>query len=309
MNQQLREPTGNVRRDLQDQARAQGRGSPALLTMYVAERWLARMSRSPFAEDFALKGGMLLAAWGHRRPTMDVDVLARHIPDATEILAHQVAEIAALEDEIDDGVQFLPKTTATMRLRETALYSGVRVTMSARLDTALVKLHLDVNFGDPVTPEPSMVELPGLRAGTAPVQVLGYPVETVLAEKLATAIELGRDNTRMRDFGDILTLTRRHDVDYTMAREALRATAEFRQLRLQPLSAVVGDIAARRSSNYSAYRISQGPDGQHLPEDFALVVDQIAKFADPLADSAGHGTWDPVAGLWQFDDDKGDIAA
>jgi hypothetical protein len=44
-----------------------------------------------------------------------------------------------------------------------------------------------------------MIELPSLRLDAAPVRVLGYPIETVLAEKLATAILLGAANTRVRD--------------------------------------------------------------------------------------------------------------
>ena len=33
--------------------------------------------------------------------------------------------------------------------------------------------------------------------------MLGYPIGTVLAEKLATAITLGAANTRVRDYADI----------------------------------------------------------------------------------------------------------
>jgi hypothetical protein len=38
-----------------------------MLTLYVVERWLARLSRSAYADDFVLKGGILLAAFGERR--------------------------------------------------------------------------------------------------------------------------------------------------------------------------------------------------------------------------------------------------
>ena len=38
-----------------------------------------------------------------------------------------------------------------------------------------------------------------------PVRVLGYPIETVLAEKITTAIGLGPANTRVRDYADIYT--------------------------------------------------------------------------------------------------------
>ncbi len=81
--------------------------------------------------------------------------------------------------------------------------------MDAWIATARVKFRLDVNFGDPVTPAPQQIALPALRPGTSPVRVLGYPIETVLAEKIATAINLGRANTRVRDYADIYTVTGR----------------------------------------------------------------------------------------------------
>lgn len=85
--------------------------------------------------------------------------------------------------------------------------------MDSRIATAAVRFRLDVNFGDPVTPAPRMVELPSLRHDAAPVRVLGYPIETVLAEKLTTAILLGEANTRVRDYADIS-----HSPDATISR-------------------------------------------------------------------------------------------
>ena len=43
------------------------------------------------------------------------------------------------------------------------------------------------------------------------MRVLGYPIETVLAERLATAIVLGAANTRVRDYADVSALTGRHE--------------------------------------------------------------------------------------------------
>ena len=164
---------------------------------------------------------MLLAAFGQRRPTVDVDTLARNIAADEEAVAARVAEIADLDDP-DDGIEFLTDTLTTRTIRDEAAYAGVRVTMQARLATAVIKFSLDVSFGDPVTPAPQIVELPTLRPDTsAPVQVLGYPIETVLAEKLTTAITLGPANTRVRDYADIHTLTGTHDLDLSQLREAL----------------------------------------------------------------------------------------
>ncbi len=50
-----------------------------VLTRYGLERLLYRLSRSPHAEQFILKGAMLFQLWGGQphRPTRDVDLLGQ----------------------------------------------------------------------------------------------------------------------------------------------------------------------------------------------------------------------------------------
>lgn len=266
--------------------------------MYVVERWLARLGRSPYADDFVLKGGMLLAALGQRRPTVDADALARNLAGDQVSVAARVAEIAALEDP-DDGIEFLENTLATNIIRDDALYTGVRVSMDARLQTAVIKFRLDVNFGDPVTPEPRRIELPALRPDTAPIVILGYPIETVIAEKLVTAIDLGVASTRVRDWADLYALTGTHTLDYDLTRRAVQATADYRGSVLRPLSVGVNNFAALRSATYRAYRARLGPDGVSLPVALDRVVAAVVAFADPLlAGTHPTTTWDPQRRRW-----------
>lgn len=241
-------PAGRAYLDLQNRARRERRGTQELLTLYVVERWLARLSASPYAEDFVLKGGMLLAAYDARRPTADVDALARGLANNQDTVVVRVAEIAARP--ADDGVEFVTATAVARPIREDAFYPGVRVAMDARIATAVVRFRLDVNFGDPVTPAPRVIELPSLRPDTAPVR---DPVETVLAEKLATAIMLGAANTRVRDYADIYTLTGRHDLTHGTVRAALDATARFP--RCGDRTAVIGHRRSRRVARADIPRI------------------------------------------------------
>lgn len=274
---------GRAYLDLQNQARRRKRGTQELLTMYIVERWLSRMSRSPYAEDFILKGGMLLASFGTRRPTVDADALARNMSCDQETVARRVVEIAAIEDP-DDGVEFLPDTVTAVEIRDDALYSGVRVTMTAQLATAQVKLRLDINFGDPVTPAPRTVELPALRPDSPPIRVLGYPIETVLAEKLVTAIGLGRANTRVRDFVDIYLLTATQTLQCGPLRDALLATAQFRGTTLIPLAQATEGLGELRDSTYVAYRKGLGEVGAILPERYSETIAAVAVFVDPVLD-------------------------
>ncbi|MHA6508823.1 nucleotidyl transferase AbiEii/AbiGii toxin family protein [Tessaracoccus sp. Y1736] len=289
---------GRAYLDLQNRARRERRGTQEMLTMYVVERWLARMSRSVFADDFVLKGGMLLAAFGTRRPTVDADALARNMASDAETVAARVAEIASLPDP-DDGVEFLTGTVTTAAIRDDALYSGVRVTMTALLATAQIKLRLDINFGDPITPAPRHVELPPLRPGADPIRLLGYPIETVLAEKLVTAINLGRANTRVRDFVDVHILTSTQALQCGALLAAVEATATFRGVSLIPLLEAAAGLAVLRAESYEAYRKGLGPAGASLPEQFAATLAAAAEFIDPvLTGLPTEATWDPGARRW-----------
>ena len=65
---------------LQKVARQRGRSTEEILTLYGLERVLARLQRTSYAEDFVLKGGVLLAAYALRRPTRDADMQAVGFP-------------------------------------------------------------------------------------------------------------------------------------------------------------------------------------------------------------------------------------
>ena len=292
-----RDGPGRAYLDLQNRARHEGRGTQELLTLYVVERWLARLSASRYAEDFILKGGMLLAAFGQRRPTVDADTLARNLANDADAVVSRVAEIAAFSG--DDGVDFLIESASATTIRDDALYAGVRVTMDARIATASVKLRLDVNFGDPVTPAPRQVALPALRPGMPAVTVLGYPLETVLAEKIVTAVDLGAASTRVRDYADIYSITGAHDLSRDGVTEAIVATARHRGVDPAPLSDRVGDFATMRARTWVAYRRSRGRQGEQLPEDLADLVAHVVAFADEvLSGSQADSRWIAASRTW-----------
>lgn len=291
-------PGGRAYLDLRNRARSERRPTQELQTLYVLERWLARLADSPRAHDFVLKGGMLLAVFDARRPTADADLLATNIANDEASVVSRVVEVAAIELDPDDGVEFLVDTVTSQSIREDDLYTGVRIGMECRIATARVKLKLDINFGDPVTPAPQLLELPSQRPGVPPVTVLGYPIETVLAEKTSTAIALQEANTRVRDYVDVYTLTGRHAVSYESVRSALEATAGHRGVSLEPLSSVLGDLVSLRQRPYEAFKKRLGPDAGHLPDSFEDLVAAVVEFADPLVGDESRNTWDPTSRKW-----------
>jgi len=286
---------GRVYLDLQNRARREKRTTQELFVLYVLERWLARLAESAHAGTFVLKGGMLLAVFGARRSTADADLLARHLANDEAVVRERVVEVA--NTSLDDGVEYLVDTIAVQSIREDDLYAGVRITMDSLVSAARVKLKLDVNFGDPVTPDPQLIGLPSQLPGEPDVPVLGYPIETVLAEKASTAIALGAANSRVRDYVDLYALTSVHPLPYRDVRAALDATTTHRGVALRPLSEVIGDLATTRQSAYRAFKQRLGADGAYLPDDFADVVAAVVAFVDPLV-TGGGSDWSPADRRW-----------
>jgi len=192
---------GHAYLDLKARAKAESRLTDELIQLYVLEGFLARLIASDHAAQLVLKGGVLLAAFGTRRPTRDIDFAALDLDNDAEHVLGVVREIAAQTLKEEDGLVFDGARAAADVIRDEDHYSGVRVSMGVALATARTRFHVDVNVGDSVWPPPNQVEVPRLLGGQS-LNVAGYPLPMVHAERIVTAVQRGTVNTRWRDFGD-----------------------------------------------------------------------------------------------------------
>jgi predicted nucleotidyltransferase component of viral defense system len=285
---------GRAYLDLRRRARHDRRPVDELLQLYVLESFLARMSGTRFAERFVLKGGVLLAAFGERRPTRDIDLQAQSVANDLGTVRATITDIAVTS--LDDGVIFDTHSATAEVFREEDQYQAVRVRMTASLATARPILHVDVSVGDPITPKPQIVQLPRVLGGT--IAVLGYPLAMVYAEKIVTAITRGTANTRWRDFADMYALARRHTVDGTELRTSIREVARHRGTRLAALSNTLEGYDAIGQQRWEAWRRKQRLDGR-LPGQFGDVVATVVAFADPAITGMADGrSWDSATCEW-----------
>lgn len=234
--------------------------SPTLMRMYMAERFLERMSKSKYAKRFIVKGGILVSAMvgPGRRSTMDVDATVSGIDLNAENVARMATEIA--EVEVDDGVRFVFESSS--RIMDSAEYPGIRIKLNALFGKSRIPVKLDISTGDAITPEAVLFKYP-LMLEKRCLAIWAYNKETILAEKLETIISRGDYNTRMRDFYDICMIKRLslEDVDTKAVREALLATAERRKtldLVLNEGKRILGEISAapRPASLWKTYASS-----------------------------------------------------
>jgi hypothetical protein len=286
---------GRTYLDLQNLARRSGRLTEELHQLYVLECFLDRLARSPYADRFILKGGVLLAAYEMRRPTRDVDLCADRLSATPEAILDAVRSIAA--QPIEDGVVFDVDQASAEVIRDEDEYNGVRVSMTVELASARMTFHVDVNVGDPVVPCPESVVLPRLRGGV--LTLLGYPLVMVHAEKTVTMLERGEVNTRWRDFADVYLLSTRHGVDGAELETAIQTVAKHRGVTLQPLLPELDGLAVLAQRKWAAWVRKQRLDDR-LPHSFEQTLSRVAEFADPAltGDAAGRA-WEPCARQWQ----------
>jgi predicted nucleotidyltransferase component of viral defense system len=191
------------------------------------ERFLERLSLSPYQDKLILKGGVLVSSMLglEMRSTMDVDVTVKNLSLSVDDVRKMVTDIVSVA--IDDGMSF--KIESVVTIMDEAEYPGVRVMLEVTLERMRTPLKIDFSTGDVITPQEIIYSLPLLFEDRA-ISLMAYNLETVLAEKLEALFSRGTANTRMRDFYDIFVL----DVAYgtsigpTILRGALIATSEKR---------------------------------------------------------------------------------
>lgn len=113
------------------------------------------------------------------------------------------------------------------RNREDLAYGGLRVTTDAHLGGARIRVVIDIGFGDAVEPGLHEIELPVLLDLPAP-KLRAYAMETVIAEKFQAMVQLGRANSRMKDFFDIWFLMKTFTFDDDRLARAIAATFKRR---------------------------------------------------------------------------------
>lgn len=283
--------------DLQRRAREGRRNTQELLQLYILEGFLARLSRSPSSEKFVLKGGVLLAAFGSRRPTRDIDLAGQDIGSSEAEIVALIRSVLAVRLPEDDGIEFDSAAVRSEIIRDDDEYSGVRVSADARVATSRHRFHADVSVGDPIVPSPMLVSVPRLLGGE-PITLNGYPLHMVHAEKVVTAVQRGVANTRWRDFGDIWVLARSRALGGADLQIAIREVAQHRRAKLIPLADVLDGYPLLAQSRWAAWRNRQGRD--ELPEQFADLLAEVIAFAEPaITDDITSMNWSPEDRRWR----------
>lgn len=225
----------SIRAKLLNISKAENQPYQLLLTRYIQERLLYRLSQSRFRERFLLKGGALLYAHEQfrARPTLDIDFLGDRIDRDKEYVRETFREICDIPCD-EDGITFDVTSLTAEEITENKVYHGIRLHVPARLDTIRQIISMDIGFGDVITPQPEELDYPVLLARVPSVCVMAYSLETVVAEKFQAMIDLGEQNSRMKDFFDVYRILSSGKLDERLLQLAIAATFSNRRTTYIP---------------------------------------------------------------------------
>lgn len=273
----------DIFKELQKQARSDSAksGRPVAtaeyLTRHGLESFLDRLTKTPHGDDFILKGGILLAVYGVRRPTKDVDaeaVATSVMPEHIEQVVRDVAAVAT-----DDGVVFDLDSMSIQVIRDQAEYPGLRMRVRASIGTQVVTIVWDISTGDPVVPTPRLVTVHRILG--EPIRMLGYAPETTVAEKGVTILERGITSTRWRDYVDIVQLATEYGVDNALLLKSARAVAHYRQVELRPVANSVAGYAEIGQIKWAAWRRKEGIE-DISEEQLEVQMAKVIAILDPV---------------------------
>lgn len=208
---------------LKNKAVETGRSNQMCLQLFCQEEFLRRLQRSPFADNLILKGGLFVYALTDfdSRVTVDVDFMLQAIPNTPEKLRLVLDEIIA-SDAGNDYVTF--EVTRIQPISVAKKYAGIGAAMIARIKNTRTTFSIDFGVGDVIVPKPQKREIPTQLDGFEPPIVSTYSLETTVAEKLDAILTLMEFSSRMKDYYDILYLSRKFDFSASTLIEAISQT-------------------------------------------------------------------------------------
>jgi len=214
----------SIRARLTNIAKETKRDFDAILLQYFQERFLYRLSISPYRSAFVLKGALLFLVYEMPffRPTKDVDFLVRSRSKDMRTIKGMIQDIARVD--VRDGVRFFPESVSLESVMEDADYEGIRVKILGGLDKARKTLQIDIAFGDVLVAGPVEMEFPLLLDDQPAPRLKVYSSESAIAEKFQSLVKLNILTSRMKDIYDILFLASHQPFQMHLLRSAIVKT-------------------------------------------------------------------------------------
>jgi hypothetical protein len=249
----------------------------------LLEGVLLRLARLPDADRFVLRGGMLMRHWFRPlpRPAGDLDLVAT-FPFSVEETARLFTPLLSDRGPAD-GVTFDAERFRVEGIWLNTDFPGVRLFACGTAGGIEDQFSVDVTFGEPLVPAPTLGEYPA-HGGRLAARLWMCRPETITGRKLHALWHMGMMHWRPKDLNDLRLLLSRVPMGPAHLPEAIARSFTSR-----------GDVAAdagtvfgpgswwglkRSSARWQDF--ARRSAGQDVPANLASVVAEVSGRLRPV---------------------------
>jgi predicted nucleotidyltransferase component of viral defense system len=307
MSNHPRDKTASIHTRLTNKARELNIPFGEILQYYGMERFLYRFIQTKYKDKYILKGGLIFYSLGIplRRLTKDIDFLSL-LGNQQEIISQMITDSVSVSVP-DDGMNFDLSTLVVEITQVNADRNGIRAKFLGYLGRSKIPIQIDFGFSDEITSQAVMISYPTLLNDLTDLQIMGYPVESVIAEKFHAMVKYADIPSRWKDYYDIWLISENFTLADWSMQKAIFKTFERRDTILphgRPISLTV-DFASKYHENWIIFLRKSGLSKREI-NDFVVMIEKLWVFLEwplqgliaPSSDRV-HRQWIPGDGKWK----------
>lgn len=212
---------------LKNKAKAQGVSYQQCLQLFFQEEFLRRLSKSRYADNLVLKGGLFIYTLTdfESRATIDVDFLIRQLPCSVDDIKSVIEEII----NIKTGNEYIEMTAKGFEeITPQRKYKGVSAQIIGKMKNVRVPFNVDIGVGDVIIPKAVKRKIKTQLPDFEIPEISTYSIESTVAEKFDAILQRFELTGRMKDFYDIYYLSKTFDFDGIKLQTAIYETLQNR---------------------------------------------------------------------------------
>jgi predicted nucleotidyltransferase component of viral defense system len=237
------------------------------------------------------------------RPTKDIDFLAKAVKNDLAEIKKVMKEVVSIK--VDDGVTFDPATVEVEQIAEQAEYVGTRVSLQSVIGGAKNVMQIDIGFGDTIVAGPLDIEFPTMLDYPAP-HIKVYSLESAIAEKFEAIVRLNVVTSRMKDFYDIIYLSRHNSFKAEVLLNAIQQTFETRNTPLADRKIIWSRTYKKGEAHEKQWNAFHTTNKLDLVGTWPESIGMIEQFLEPLIsaktnEAVSRFTWIQEKGKWEWE--------
>ena len=279
-------------------SRKSGAEHTVLLRRYAQERFIFRLSKTPYREKLVLKGAMLSIIFGFNdfRPTKDIDFLCVDDSYYTDKISEIVSEVISVE--VEDGIVF-NSSFKIETIKKDSIHPGNRIILPWNMERTTGNIQLDVGFGDVQYKGPLNMTFPTILGSEEPY-ILVYSVETAIAEKIQTIASLGVTTSRMKDFYDIYHFCKSSSFKFEDLSNSLKSTFMNRGTSLDSLVEVFSEGFINNKTMIEQWKAFLLRNELSNEQSFTQIMEKLRVVFLPLIqEEEPRESWDSNSWRWK----------